>query len=420
MKKRIWRVVFFLLLAVYAVWSWAFVNPNLYFTTLPAYVTAQNWLQELLVSQRPLLTIIYVVVIVALFGVYMQLAQQEGRPRKPSQWCWCLWVGVPLLFAYNALSSDVFNYLFNAKMVAVYHDNPHVSTALDYGDDDWTRFMHNTHTPAPYGYGWTLASLLPYALGAGKFSVAWLAFRLTNVILLAATIWSLAYMSQKWRQRDEQPLLGWVVFSPLLLIEIVANIHNDLWMMLPALWALYLVYPREKRIGMSRIIGAGVCLGFSLTIKFATLALVPAWLYLVLLNYIDVWGFLSSKVTKKAAKICQRWSAFIQEYFFDLCAVVMLLPLLTSRSQRFHPWYLSWALVFWPLTRSRQVQTVLLLLSVSAMLRYVPFLWTGDYSTELIWGQQIITLLPVTVYLLGLGWQYCRRKAAGKMAKNGV
>jgi len=95
-------------------------------------------------------------------------------------------------------------------------------------------------------------------------------------------------------------------------------------------------------------------------------------------------------------------SRFANHYFFDLCALAMFIPLLTSRAQRFHPWYLSWALVFWPLCRHPRTHTAMLILSVSAMLRYLPYLWFHEYTDAITLSQQVITLLPVTVYAVAI------------------
>src|SRR5690606_35288491 len=56
-----------------------------------------------------------------------------------------------LLFAYPAFSYDLFNYIFNPRLLIHHHVNLYEFTALDFPDDLLTRFMHRTHRTYPYG-----------------------------------------------------------------------------------------------------------------------------------------------------------------------------------------------------------------------------------------------------------------------------
>lgn len=410
MKKKL-LISLAILLLLYSGWSWILVNPNLFFTSWSPYVTAQTWLQETVAPNHQLVVSLYLGLIILLFINYIALADKLTDKRK--DWPWLIIAIIPLLFAYNALSSDVFNYLFNAKMVTVYHDNPHIHTAMDYANDDWTRFMHNVHTPAPYGYGWTAASLIPFWLSGGKFSAAWLVFRLVNVGLLGATTISLLYFRRQLEIKNNPTLIFWWLVNPLVLIELIANIHNDLWMMLPALWSLYLVYPRARKLSKKRIVLAIILFLFSLSCKYATLALMPAWLFLLINNFNTQIYVAMNKWNKSATKLVKKMAIIINNYFFDWCALLMFLPLLTARSQRFHPWYLTWSLVFLPLTKNEITKTSLVILSLSAMLRYVPWLWTGDYTPTVLWQQQIVALMPVMIYwiwMIAKSWQHRKNK----------
>ncbi|MBQ6450126.1 hypothetical protein IJJ08_04495 [bacterium] len=401
MKNKLLLTSFLLLLALWSCWSWILVNPNLLFTSWAPYVSWQTWWQETFYQQRPLVTAMYLSLLILLFVNYCLLAKNLPAVNQRS----CLWLSIlvtlPLFFAYNALSSDVFNYLFNAKMVIHYHDNPHVHTALDYQQDDWVRFMHNIHTPAPYGYGYTLVSLLPFVLGLGKLLPTWLSFRLFNVGLWLASIASLLYFYQHLRQDLPSARFWWLIFNPLLLLELIGNIHNDLWMILPALWSLYWIYPQpSSKKSRWQIVTSALCLVFSASIKYATLALLPLWLWAWWQNYPQTLNKLSRRLTLEWQKFWAQTLAWINFYFFDLCTLAMFLPLLTDRAQRFHPWYLSWSLMFLPLTRSRITLVSLVILSLSAMSRYAPYLWFNEFTPGVLLSQQLMTLLPVAFYWL--------------------
>jgi len=72
-------------------------------------------------------------------------------------------IGVGLLFSYPFLSHDLFNYLFDAKIVTFYHQNPYILKALDFPSDPWLRFMHWTHRTYPYGPSFLFLTLVPSA-----------------------------------------------------------------------------------------------------------------------------------------------------------------------------------------------------------------------------------------------------------------
>jgi hypothetical protein len=94
-----------------------------------------------------------------------------------------------------------------------------------------------------------------------------------------------------------------------------------------------------------------------------------------------------------------RWPRFLQRplsalraYWPELAALAFLAPLVTARSQQFHPWYLVWALCFYPLIRSRLLRSILIGLSVASLLRYLPWLENSlEYTPTVLALQKAIT-----------------------------
>ncbi|MBT3249336.1 MAG: hypothetical protein HN846_04565 [Candidatus Pacebacteria bacterium] len=374
-KLNRYLLAYFLLLTVYTVFSYSLTAPNLVLTSWSPYWKFQNWMWEAFFNNRQLLTYSYLALIGLIFTNYFLVLKSWPKNKKLSWWLPLL-ITSPLIFSNNALSHDVFNYIFNAKMVVVYQANPHLQTALDFATDNWTRFMHNTHTPAPYFYGWTGLSLLPYALGGGKFSITWLVFRLFSFLSLGL----LSFSMIKNIKKQNIWLLG-LLFNPLLLIEVVSNAHNDLWMMAPALVAMLVVSGKKTN---KKIFVSLALLLFSASVKLATLALLPVWLALVL-----PWRNIWPKLNK-----------FILTNWPFLTSVLLFLPLLTPRSKQFLPWYLIWSLVWLPLIGKKWQawKTSLLVLSISSMLRYLPYIWKGNYEGNVQWQQLLITWMPFILF----------------------
>jgi hypothetical protein len=368
-------LTYFLLIAVYTIFSYSLTAPNLVLTSWSPYWKFQTWMWNTFFNNRQLLTYTYLGLMSGVFINYFYLIKNWPKKQKISWWLPLL-IASPLVFSNNALSYDVFNYIFNAKMVVVYQANPHLQTALDFTTDTWTRFMHNTHTPAPYFYGWTGLSLLPYFLGAGKFSITWLSFRLFSFLSLGLLSFSIIKTIKK-----QNVWLLLLLLNPLLLIEVGSNAHNDLWMMVPSLVAMLLIANKKTN---KNILISFALLMFSASIKLATLALLPIWIALIL-PWEKAWPKLHE---------------FVLSHWPFLASVILFLPLLTPRSKQFLPWYLIWSLVWWPFINKKwQAWNIsLLILSVSSMLRYLPYLWIGNYDGDVIWQQQLLTWIPFILF----------------------
>jgi hypothetical protein len=199
------------------------------------------------------------------------------------------------------------------------------------------------------------------------------------------------------------------------LIEVVANVHNDLWMMLPALISLGLLLRARKLSSWLRWGGialSALSLAASISIKLATVALVPVWIGFVLLTFFDK-NILT--ICKKFWNGCDR--SMLSLSLFALAAIALFTPLLTPRSKQFLPWYLLWSLSFVPLLwqsfqhrwldiARRTLIATLLAFCLSGLLRYVPVLYHNASSPEIISQQISITWsLPLAVGLVTLVWQ---------------
>lgn len=385
-------IFYFLSLVAYAVFSYSLTAPNLVLSTNPTFWKFQTYMWKTFFNNRELLTQTYFALIGIIFFNYLFFVSQALKQKlKSFKLILILFLALaaPLLISNNALSYDAFNYIFNAKMVSVYHADPHIQVALDFPDDSWTKFMHNTHTPAPYGRAWTYLSLIPFSLGMGKFVITWLSFRLFSLLPLIA----LLFIFWKYQKRVNHTWAIFLIFNPLILIEVISNFHNDFWMITPAILSLLLVdSQKNKKINLSfviKVLISIVLLGLSIWIKLATLLLIPIWLLILIKNKLkDIPHFYS---------LANGWPV--------LASLVMFVPLLTSRSQWFHPWYLAWTIAFIPLfSKKNKIATAwatsLLVLSISSMYRYLPFLWHNNYDGDVLSWQRMITFVPFAIILL--------------------
>lgn len=354
-------------IAAWSLWSYFLMPGNLTLVQWLPYLNFQNWMWQ--IAKDPMLiTSLYAALLLIFIGSLLWLSHQLKSSNWTNITIALVVIASIFILGHNALSADIYNYLFNAKMVISYQADPHLKTALDFPADPWLRFMHNVHTPAPYGYGWTALSLIPGSTVLLGFLPSYLTMRLFMV--LGWGIW--LYLIWLLSKQKSDSLAKWLplVLSPLVLIETLGNGHNDVWMMIPALAGfLVLIKQKDQRIWqLTNLLALGL-LGMSISIKLATIVLLPIYLLYIFRQYIP-----------------QKWQHYLQ-YWPDASALLLLAPLLTSRSQWFHPWYLIWALSFLPLLHGKVLKSILLALSYASLLRYTPWLFNNREYSELILQQ---------------------------------
>ncbi len=414
-------IFFVVLLFLYSIFSYILTDPNLVLSSAPIYWNFQKSMWEYY-SNPQFITNTYFVLLFLLFLGYLVLLYKLKQNKvhiksllSSKYFYYYLLILVPLLLSMNALSHDIFNYLFNAKMVVVYETNPHLQNALHFAPIDyWLRFMHNTHTTAPYGYGWTVLSLIPFLVGMQKLLPGLLAFRLFSILGIVLLYFGLEHLSMTIQKRKLYlHELALVFLNPLFLIETISNYHNDIWMIIPAVFSLsYLLKMFQAKTNDTKrkvilfLVSIGL-LGISISIKLVTVVLLPMYLIIfVLAFFLEKYAQLIQirfKLPIPTMFISQGLvlvARFLERYIPTFIALFLFIPLFTSRSQQFHPWYWLWILVWVPFIKQKLLRNLIIVFSISSMLRYIPWLYNGfNYSDEILRNQKIITWGIPFIYL---------------------
>ncbi len=204
---------FSLLMAVY---SYVLIDLNLTLFNSPLWENFRSFVIRLGYYQRDLSALIYVAFILIFFVLHFYTVKKYKRINIGLL---SLTIGIIFLFSYPFLSHDFFNYMFDAKILTVYHQNPYLKVALDFPDDTWLRFMQWVHRPYPYGPTFLPITLIPSFLAAGKLVFNFFLFKATWILFYLATVYCLEKMNKKWA----------VIFAthPLVIIEGLINSHND-------------------------------------------------------------------------------------------------------------------------------------------------------------------------------------------------
>lgn len=373
------------LIFLFSIYSFGLTTPNLILINSSWFSIFQFWMWKIFFNNRELASTTFLIFLTFFWILYILLVKSLSMSKSVSikqQVLLIILISLPLLISSNMLSNDVFNYIFNSRMLIKYQANPHLKTALDFPFDDWTRFMHNIHTAAPYGYGWTGLSLLPYFFGAEKFLLTWLNFKLFSIVSLCISSVAISKLFFNIHKK-KLDLQNWAIFffNPLVLLEVLNNFHNDLWMMAPAVGSIALFLNKKRKL-----IWPIFLFLFSISIKYSSIALLPIFIIVIIskLNALQ-----NNNILNKIVKFTPEISAFL-----------MFLPLLTSRSQQFHPWYLLWVLIWIPAIKLKSLKIIFITFSVTSIFRYIPWMVNNGYSPEILSQQKIITWSAIPLSLL--------------------
>lgn len=264
-----------------------------------------------------------------------------------------------LLFSYNAFSYDLFNYLFDARIVTLYHQNPYLYKALDYPMDPWINFMRWTHRTYPYGPVWLGLTVPLSFLGIEFFLPTLFLFKSLMTIAYLGTIYFMGKITEKLNPEKKLLAMALFAFNPLVIIESLVSAHHDIVMICLAVMSFYFLLQK-------RIFPAFLLLFLSVGIKFATIFLLPVFLVTVLRNTVT---------EERILKQVQNDIIIIFSAFLMLIAVV-----LASFRTEFQPWYLIWLLPFIFLSGKKWLITLAVIISLGVMTQYLPFLYTGNWN----------------------------------------
>ena len=351
--------IFILTLILFSSFTYSFVDINiLYFKSLYT---------GLYLNQRLVLSVIYSILIIVLFGCFYFFANHADRLKAQINRI-ILFSILATIFAYPAaLSFDIFNYMLTAKVTFVYQENPYIVYPIEFLNDPHLAFTRAANKTALYAPFWILLSGIPYFLGFGNFILTLFSFKAFIALFYIGT----AYLIRKL---DKNAVLFFAL-NPLVIIESLVSGHNDIVMVFFALLSLYLFFQKKYLFSYVAIIG-------SMLVKFATVFLTPVYL-----------GMLKDIVVGKKIN---------QERAFRYSAIFMfIIFLLTPLREELYPWYAIWFIVFTAfLHRNKFLQSLVLVFSLGLMLRYIPYMATGNYFGPTPIIRNLLMITPVFILLV--------------------
>lgn len=374
------------LVIIFALFLYSFtqVSLSLVFSRSEFLFNIQSLFQNIGYFQRGFSTSIFLVILLGLFSfyIYFLFLALKNRLDKKFLRNIIILTGVILSFSYIAFSYDLFNYIFDAKIITIYGENPYVKRALDFPGDPMLSFMHWTHRVYPYGPVWLGLTVPLSFVGLGKFALTYFLFK----FLATAFYFGSVYLTYKivGKLNNKFTIFSTVLFAlnPLVIIESLVSSHNDIVMIFFALLGIYLYLFKSKVFG---VIGVFI----SAAIKIPTIFLIPPMI------------FNQLPIKKKLTTERLIWSFVIFSTLSVFAAMI---------EREIQPWYFLWVLPYIALLKpNKYIISLVVGISFGLLLRYTVFLYAGNWDGILIFVRNGLTILSIGVSLL-VGFVWSRKK----------
>lgn len=383
MGKKLFIPLWMLGSVLLFLYSFTQVDLSLTFSRASIYQTIEKGFQYVGWFNRPLSTYLYIGIFLFLFIMYfwtMNMVAKNKISRK-TVWLAIFVVSVILVFSYNAFSYDLFNYIFDAKIVTFYHQNPYLHKALDFPHDPMLSFMHWTHRTYPYGPLWLFLTVPFSFLGNHIFIVTFYLFKLLISLFFILTVWSISKIGKVLKFSNIMLPVAAFAFNPFVISESLVSSHNDIVMMGVAMYATYFLLKKENFKGsILYVLSAGV--------KFATALTLVAFFVLL--------GFKKTK------------------YFIGVSIVLMILAVIMATIRtNFQPWYLLYVFPFAVLMiEKRFIKFPIYVFSAAAVIYYIPFLYGGNWNPPIpaLLNDMMIIVTIISVVLAFVFYPSARKE----------
>lgn len=389
MNFKFLQLGYFIVIVALFLYSFTQVDLSLTLSQVSAWQVVQQQFQYIGYFQRPSSTVLYISIISLLFIFYiifLRLAHAQKMTRKQF-WSILIPAAILLGFSYNAFSYDIFNYIFDAKIITYYGQSPYEHKALDFPGDPMLSFMHWTHRVYPYGPVWLGVTAPLSFLGLGLFLPTFFLFKVLITSSFIGTVYFIGKITQLISPKDSVFTMVFFGLSPLVLVEGLVSAHNDIVMLFLAIVAMYFMV--KKRLFTSVFF-----LALSFGVKFATVFLFPVYAY-TLFQY--------------ARNKHINWQAVFLIATVCMCVATAAVSIRTN----FQPWYLLYPLPFAALISKRYYLVIpSVILSVFALLQYVPFLYLGNWDApvpSILFWLTITGILAAVVSIVGYNYAHTHK-----------
>jgi len=384
--SRLLISLYVILLALLFLYSYTQVDLGLTLTRASFLTDIQKAFQYVGYFNRPLSTLFYCLIIISLFifyGLFLSIAK-KGNLQKSTLWKIIFAVTAILVFSYTAFTYDLFNYIFDAKILTHYHLNPYMYKALDFPGDKMLSFMHWTHRTYPYGPIWLFLTVPFSFLGFQIFIPTFFLFKILSGVMYLGTVWAIGKIMQVVSPKREVLAIVLFALNPLVIIESLVSGHNDIAMMFLAMVSILFLVQKKYVL-------AFVLLFLSIGVKYATGFLLPLFIVIYLFE---------------KRHIAIKWPSI----FLTFLVTMILALFAASLRSTFQPWYLMYLIPIAALiTDEDYIVFPVFILSLMGLLNYIPYLFTGSWDPPIPMILFSVNILGGVIAFVTFIWFYQRR-----------
>ncbi len=183
-------------------------------------------------------------------------------------------IGLLFLTAFITLpllSLDVIAYLFGAKNLFLFHTNPYIVNITGVETNNWLKDVGKIWWfNCPYVYGPIFLFITAPALLLNSFGLLWTTY-LYKVIVFVAYLLTIYIFAKIIKILKKDSYLAWLyALNPALLIHVVMDGHNDIFVILFLLLALFMIFKNKWAGGVSLFLT-------SVFIKYNSLIFLPVF-----------------------------------------------------------------------------------------------------------------------------------------------
>lgn len=176
-------------------------------------------------------------------------------------------------------SADIYNYIFRAKVLTVYHENPYIVPAGNFPNDPLADYAQAGAGKIPLIYGpvWLGLAILPTILAGKSVLFGVFLFKLLAIIFNSATCYFIFRILGRLKPNYQH--FGTIIyaFNPLILFEIANNGHNDIIMMFLVILSIYFFAKNRYYLSFSALL-------LAVFVKYIALILLPVLILFIFSN----------------------------------------------------------------------------------------------------------------------------------------
>ncbi len=293
---------------IFIIASILFAMPSIiYFIQKKTVLQFEPYFQFLYNAQvsRATQTILYIVILAILAVAYFAIVKRRKEIFKNIKEVFIFIAIISLIFVavLPFTSSDIFYYLGVGRIDSTYHQNPYYTTIKEFVEQgENSKYLqtdkvleqgYNNYwadTTVVYGPVWQLVCKLVAGVSFGNIDFALLIFKLLNAFVHLCNCYLIYKISHK---KIFTLLYG---LNPLVLIEGIACVHNDIFVVLFMLLALYFLTQKKNLVA---------------TVAFLAIATAIKYFAIILLPFVIIYYFKEEKPLKRFEKCIQYGLIFL-------------------------------------------------------------------------------------------------------------